>query len=141
MQHTFFVHFFAVVSYDCNEKLPETSQLHVLKRKLLSYVLLFTFFHCCSFSPSWPLAFLIFSPPLQNFHVVLPTKNVFFISCLSCLSPFFSLNFVDLSPTFSFSLSFSFSILQICERDNYTKLTTLDNTDTETISAFRFRLY
>ena len=29
-----------------------------------------------SFSPCiwWPLAFLIFSPPLQNFHVVLPTK-------------------------------------------------------------------
>ena len=27
----------------------------------------------------WPLAFLILSPPLQNFHVVLPTKN-----CLLC---------------------------------------------------------
>ena len=24
----------------------------------------------------WPLAFLILLPPLQNFHVVLPTKNV-----------------------------------------------------------------
>ena len=23
----------------------------------------------------WPLAFLILSPPLQNFHVVLPTKK------------------------------------------------------------------
>ena len=27
----------------------------------------------------WPLAFLILSPPLQNFHVVLPTKK-----CLLC---------------------------------------------------------
>ena len=54
-------------------------------------------FHCRSFSAWWPLAFLIFSPPLQNFHVVLPTKK--------CL------------------------------------LNTLDNTDTETISAFSFRLY
>ena len=35
------------------------------------------FFHCrWSFSPWWPLAFLIFSPPLQNFHVVLPTKKM-----------------------------------------------------------------
>ena len=29
----------------------------------------------------WPLAFLILSPPLQNFHVVLPTKkNLLFLS-------------------------------------------------------------
>ena len=39
VQHTFFVHFFAVVLHDYNVKLPETSQLHVLWRKL-SYVLL-----------------------------------------------------------------------------------------------------
>ena len=38
---------------------------------------------------------------------------------------------------FSFSLSFSCSIFQICGHDN----NTLENTDTETISAFRFRLY
>ena len=42
-----------------------------------SYSLLF--FHCHSFSPCWPrpcwlLAFLIFSLPQQNFHVLLPTK-------------------------------------------------------------------
>ena len=29
LQHTFFVHFFAVVLYDYNVKLPETSWLHV----------------------------------------------------------------------------------------------------------------
>ena len=68
-------------------------------------------------------------------------KMSFFISCSSCLSPLFLLSFAGLSPTFSFSLSFSFSIFQLCEHDNCTKLTTLDNTDTETISAFRFRLY
>ena len=32
-QHTFFVHFFAVVLHDYNVKLPETSSLHVLWRK------------------------------------------------------------------------------------------------------------
>ena len=33
VQHTFFVHFFAVVLYDYNVKLPEASWLHVLWRK------------------------------------------------------------------------------------------------------------
>ena len=55
--------------------------------------------------------------------------------------PFFSLSFAGLPSTFSFSLSFSCSIFQICGHDNLSKLNTLDNTDTETISAFRFRLY
>ena len=31
----------------------------------------------------WPPAFLIFPPPLQNFHIVLLTKNVSFASYLS----------------------------------------------------------
>ena len=31
----------------------------------------------------WQLAFLILSPLLQNFHVVLPTKNVSFFSLSS----------------------------------------------------------
>ena len=90
------------------------------------------------------VAFLILSPSLQNFHVVLPTKKSFlpfFISRSKSLSPFFSLSFAGLPPTFSFSLSFSCSIFQICGRDNLSKLNTLDNTDTVTISSFRFRLY
>ena len=66
---------------------------------------------------------------------------LFFISRSRSLSPFFSLSFAGLPPTFSFSLSFSCSIFQICGHDNLSKLNTLDNTDTETISAFRFRLY
>ena len=89
----------------------------------------------------WPLAFLILSPPLQNFHVVLPTKKISPLSlslCPKSVSPFFSLSFAGLSPTFSFSLSFSRSIFQICEQDHLSKLNTLDSTDTETISAFRF---
>ena len=36
------------------------------------------FFTAAHFSSWWPLTFLIFSPPLQAFHVVLPTKNVSF---------------------------------------------------------------
>ena len=92
----------------------------------------------------WPLAFLILSLSLQNFHVVPPTKN-----CLPCFlslalnpSPFFSLSFTGLPPTLSFSLFFFFcSIFQICRLDTLSKLNTLNYTDTETISTFRFHLY
>ena len=40
----------------------------------MSYLLLFTFI-TRSFSPWWPLGFLIFSQPLKIFHVVLPTNS------------------------------------------------------------------
>ena len=60
---------------------------------------------------------------------------LFFISRFKALSLFFSLSLAGLPPTFSFSLSFSCFIFQICGHDNLSKLNTLDNTDTETISA------
>ena len=68
----------------------------------------------------WPLAFLILSPPLQNFHVGFQQQMspLFFISRSRSLSPFFSLSFADLSPTLSFSLSFSCSMFQICGHDH-----------------------
>ena len=50
----------------------------------MSYVFSFTFFTAAHFHLAfnwWRLAFLILSPPLQNFHVVLPTKK-----CLLFLS-------------------------------------------------------
>ena len=51
---------------------------------------------------------------LQNFHVVLPTKkSPLFFSCSRFLLPIFLLRFTGLSPTFSFSLSFSCSIFHI----------------------------
>ena len=64
--------------------------LHVLWRKCrmcsqIVFFLIFFFLHCCSFSPYWSLAFLIFSPPLHNFHLVLSTKFVFFVFYLSLL--------------------------------------------------------
>ena len=69
----------------------------------------------------WLLAFLILSPSLQNVHVVLATKKSLlriFISRSKSLLPFFSLSFAGLPATFSFSLSFSCSIFQICGHDN-----------------------
>ena len=131
-QHAFFVHFFAVVLHDYNVKwkfqnIPSYTfyggnVVHVLVFFVFCFFAFF--FHCRSFSPWWPLAFLIFSSPLQNFRVVFPTKNVsfcfffFFISRASSLSLFSPFSIAGLPPTFSFSLSFSFSIFQICVHDN-----------------------
>ena len=118
VQHTFFVHFLAVVLHNYNVKLPETSWLHVLWRKCRTCSRSI-FFHCPLIFTLhwWPLAFPILSPSPQNFHVVLPTKKMsppFFISRSRPLSPFFSLSFAGPPPTFSISLSFSCSIFQIC---------------------------
>ena len=83
----------------------------------------------------WPLGF-----PLRRYKIFLCCSSnqkcflCFFISRSSSLSPFFSLSFAGLLTTFSLSLSFPFSMFQICGQ-------LIDNTDTETISAFRFRLY
>ena len=99
---------------------PDTSWLHVLclmcSQKILLLLLLFVFL---------TTAFLIFSPPLKNFYVVLPRKFVSFICCCFC-SCFLSLA-LALCLSFSrcallarrlLSLSFSFSIFQILGRDN-----------------------
>ena len=74
----------------------ETSRNFLVTRFMeeMSYVFSFTFFSLPLIFTLhwWPLAFLILSPPLQNFHVVLPTKK-----CLLC---FLSLT-LDLCHPFS----------------------------------------
>ena len=119
-------HFFCTFLCRCFARLQrETSRNFLVTRFMeeMSYVFSFTFFSLPLIFTLhwWPLAFLILSPPLQNFHVVLPTKKMsplFFISRSRSLLPFFSLSFAGLPPTFSFSLSFSCSIFQICGHDN-----------------------
>ena len=122
VQHTFFVHFFAVVLHDHNVKLLETGTCCC------------SLFFTRSFSPRWPLGFLIFSPPLKHFHVVLPT-NSSLSSALALCRSFSRWASLACRPLYFFS------IFQICGHDNWSKLNTLDIKDTETISAFRFRLY
>ena len=132
MQHTFFVHFFAVV-------LCTTTAWNFFMEEM-SYVFSFTFFTRFLLAL---VAAIALSQSLQNFHVVLPTKKCLlcFLSLALNLRRPFS-RWVSLTCRFfSFSLSFSCSICQICGHDNQSKLNPLDNTDTETISAFRFRLY
>ena len=107
----------------------------------MSYVFSFTFFsRPLVFTLHWwSIAFLILSLPLQNFHVVLPTKK-----CLLC---FLSLA-LDLRRPFSHWASLAcrllplFLCLSVALYSKFANLTiTVHNTDTETISAFRFRLY
>ena len=118
VQHTFFVHFFAVVLHDYNAKLPETFFMEEM-----SYVFSFTFF----FTTAHFLLALVaasishFVTAATKFSCCSSNKKMsplFFISRSRSLSPFFSLSFAGLPPTFSFSLSFSCSIFQICGHDN-----------------------
>ena len=58
MQHTFFVHFFAVFLHDYNVKLPETSQLHVVQRKCRTcschFFFIVAYFHLALVATSIP---------------------------------------------------------------------------------------
>ena len=114
-------HFFCTFLCRCFARLHhETSRNFLVTRFMegMSYVFSFTVFSLPVFFTLrwWPLGFPILSPPLQDFHVVLPTKKTSPHS--RPLSPFLSLSFAGLPPTFSFSLSFSCSIFQICGHDN-----------------------
>ena len=120
-------HFFCTFLCRCFARIQrETSRdfLVTLFLEEMSYVFSITFFSLPLIFTLhwWLLAFLMLSPPLQNFHVVLQKKkSPFFISLISrsrSLSLFLSLSFAGLPPTFSFSLSFSCSIFQICGHDN-----------------------
>ena len=97
----------------------------------MSYVFLITF---CFTSAHFHLALV--AARISHF-VTAATK---FSCCSSSCSPLFRLrlSFAGLPPIFSFSLSFSCSIFQICGHDNYSKLNTLENTDTETYFRFPF---
>ena len=88
-------HFFCTFLCRCLAQLQrETSRSFLVTRfmKEMSCMFLFTFLPLPLIFPWWSLAFLIFSSPLQNFHVVLPTKNVSFVfNILHQLSVAFSL--------------------------------------------------
>ena len=77
MQHTFFVHFFAVVfawlQLEFSRNFVVTRFMEEMSFTFFSLPLIFTLHW-------WPLAFLISSLSLQNFHALLPTKK-----CLLCL--------------------------------------------------------
>ena len=107
VQHTFFVHFFAFVLSDYDVELPETSWLHILWRKC----------RCRSFSLRWPLQF---SFSYRRYKISCCSYNrkrspLFFSLSLQL---FFSFSLAGCRPTFSFFLSFSFSVFQICGHDN-----------------------
>ena len=99
-------------------------------------VLVHSFFTVAHFHPGgrW-------YPAATKFHIVPPKENVSFCFFSLALAPFLIEVSLACRPTFSFSLSFSFSIFQICGHGDKCKLNTVENTDTETISFFRFRLY
>ena len=118
VQHTFFVHFFAVVLHYYNVKLPETFSW----RKCRTCSRSLFFFTAAHFLLALVAASIShFVTAATKFSCCSSNKKMsplFFISRSRSLSPFFSLSFAGLPPTFSFSLSFSCSVFQICGHDN-----------------------
>ena len=112
MQHTFIVHFIAIVLHNYNAKLPDTSLLHVLPRKsflyscsLLSLLLIFTLvfasishfltaakkFSCFSFNKIGLLCFLSLTLALSLLSTSMQTLKLSQKKELALLLLFFSL--------------------------------------------------
>ena len=96
VQHTFFVHFFAVVLHDYNVKLPETSKLHVffdhffftaahfhltlVAFSISHLVTAVTKFSCCSSNKKMsPLFFISRSKKSRPFLVELRWPTAYFL--------------------------------------------------------------
>ena len=106
VQHTFFVHFFAVVLHDCKMKLPDTSyKLHVLWRKCQTCSRSL-FFQCCSFSPC-----ILVATSISRF-VTVATRFSCRSSNKKCLLCFLSLD-LDLCRPFSRWASLTCRLLSI----------------------------
>ena len=93
----------------------------------MSYLLLFTFFHSLIFT----LVAARISHFLTAAKFVLPTNSSLSSALALCRS-------FSRWASLAFRPLYFFSIFQICGHDNWSKLNTLDNKDTQTISAFVF---
>ena len=76
VQHTFFVHFFAVVLHDYKVKLPETSWLHVLWRKCRTFFFFIFFF-------SLPHFFTLVAVNISYFPIIIIIYS-FTVRFLTC---------------------------------------------------------
>ena len=82
LQHTFLICTFLCHCFAQLQRETSRNFLVTYFMKEISYVILHTFFFTATHFHLWPLAFLIFSMPLQIFHVVLQQRMspLFFIS-------------------------------------------------------------
>ena len=78
MQHTFFVHFFAVFLHDYNVKLPEASWLYVLWSTCSTCSCSLFFSTVAHFHPGGA-SISDFLDAATKFNAVLPSKNVSFV--------------------------------------------------------------
>ena len=116
-------HFFCKFLCRCFARLQRETSTNFFMEEM-SYVFSFTFFcYCRSFSPCiGGRQHFSFSHRRYKIFILLFHQK----KCLLCFlslaldlsRPFRSLSFAGLPPTFSFSLSFSCSIFQICGHDN-----------------------
>ena len=82
MQHTFFCNFFCRYFAQQQRETSRNFLITIFWSKCGTWSCS-VFFRCRSFSPWWPPAFLIFSPPLRNFMLFLQQK---WLPCFSYLA-------------------------------------------------------
>ena len=110
LQHTCFVHFFAVVLHDYKVKLPETSWLHVLWRECRTFSCSFFFF-------SLPHFFTLVAANISYFPIIIIIYS-FTVRFLTCqviksakkFTKIFMLLFRQKNVSFVFYLSLQFSL-------------------------------
>ena len=111
VQHTFFCTFLC----SCFARLQRETSRNILVTRFMeemSYVFSFIFFHCRSFSPCIGGRISCFVAAATKLSCCSANKKIyplFFISHFRPLLPFFLLSFAGVPPTFSLSLSFSYS--------------------------------
>ena len=117
-------HLFCAFLYRCFARLQcETSTSYTFFGGNVVHVLVHFFFTAAHFHIGGRYLFPFCHHRYNIFMLFFQPKNIsffffFLISRSRSLSPFCSLNFAGLPPNFPFSLSFSFSIFQICGHDN-----------------------
>ena len=117
-QHTFFnlCHCFVRLQRETSRNFLVTCFM-----EKMSYMFLFSFFFTAAHFHLGDRQHFSFSHHCYKIFMLFFHQKVcplFFISRANSLSLFFSSSFAGLSPTLSFSLSFSCSIFQICRHDN-----------------------
>ena len=109
--------FFTTTTWNFQKLLSHTFYGGTVVRFLVHYFFTAAYFYL-SLAASSISHFVTATTKFSCYSSNKKVSPLFFISRSRPLSPFFSLSFAGPTPTFSFSLSFSWSIFQICGHDN-----------------------
>ena len=110
--------FFTTTTWNFQKLLSHTFYGGTVVRVLVHYFFTAAYFYLSLVAATSISHFVTATTKFSCYSSNKKMSPLFFISRSRPLSPFFSLSFAGPTPTFSFSLSFSWSMFQICGHDN-----------------------